>query len=244
MLLFIFSGIVLVLQDLREQLHLYAVGDGSTYILIVCLVVVLALLLFAAFHDRSDVYHVTESVGEEDAGVVLELRVEGTMDSPPYAKFFPVWLGLDPPPPRHRWSTQLPTEAYGIIDSSEYRQFVMQLNEIGGTVDDVNAEATFRRVLLLYVASPLLVISGGILVTTPLGFKVGLELKAALGLAISMGTTFCIGLLCAQYVALEAKYGKEESAIAADDIACQDLSALARSPLHLHYVLTSRIPHC
>ena len=37
-------------------------------------------------------------------------------------------------------------QAIGLIDTSEFHYFITQLNEIGRTVDVVNAEATWLRV--------------------------------------------------------------------------------------------------
>ena len=37
-------------------------------------------------------------------------------------------------------------QAVGLIDTSEFHYFITQLNEIGRTVDVVNAEATWLRV--------------------------------------------------------------------------------------------------
>ena len=99
---------------------------------------------------------------EQAADVVLELRIEGTKDPPSFWKYFPACLGYDKPPARHSWSTDLPEEALlllllslftrswwqanGLIDVSEYRFFVSQLNTIGQAVDQVNSEATWLRV--------------------------------------------------------------------------------------------------
>lgn len=120
---------------------------------------VLALLLFVAFNDRAQARYVV-AVAEQEPDVVLELRVKGTRQPPAFWNYFPAWLGYDKPPPRHSWSTALPAEvllrldtvlkrilqANGLIDISEYRFFVGQLNEIGNAVDRVNAKATWLRV--------------------------------------------------------------------------------------------------
>ena len=50
-----------------------------------------------------------------------------------------------------------------------------------------------------------------------------------MGIAVAMGVCFSIGLMQAQYVALRSKSGRKESTSAAESIASQDLSALARN---------------
>ena len=50
-----------------------------------------------------------------------------------------------------------------------------------------------------------------------------------MGIAVAMGVCFSIGLMQAQYVALRSKSGRKESSSAAESIASQDLSALARN---------------
>ena len=40
-------------------------------------------------------------------------------------------------------------QANGLIDPSEYHSFVTQLNEIGQSVDQMNAAATWRRVQVI-----------------------------------------------------------------------------------------------
>ena len=80
---------------------------------------------------------------------------------------------------------------------------------------------------LIYIAAPLLVLSGGTLLAIPL--ISGLDSASTMGIAIAMGVCFSIGLMQAQYVALRSKSGRKESTSAAESIASQDLSALARN---------------
>ena len=51
-------------------------------------------------------------------------------------------------------------EATGVIDPSEYRMFIEQLNFAGGQVDSANEVESRRRVLFSYVALPLMIIGG------------------------------------------------------------------------------------
>lgn len=61
------------------------------------------------FSDRSHVNYVTTIAPPEHA-LVLELSVPGSSVKPRFASWFPASLGLSAPPPRHHWSTALPSE--------------------------------------------------------------------------------------------------------------------------------------
>ena len=74
------------------------------------MIAVLGLLLFVAFNDRTKAsYAVVEA--HQAADVATELRVEGIREPAAFSEYFPALLGYDKPPPRHSWSTVLPSEA-------------------------------------------------------------------------------------------------------------------------------------
>ena len=80
---------------------------------------ILALLLYLVFSDRAQVNYVT-TVAPREHGIVLELSVRGTSERPRFAGWFPAALSLSDPPPRHHWSTSLPSEV-----PSTLRPFVL-----------------------------------------------------------------------------------------------------------------------
>ena len=75
--------------------------------------------------------------------------------------------------------------------------------------------------LLIFVASPLLIVSGGVFLAV--GLFSGISTTTATATAISMAVLFSIGLMVAQYVQLQLKSGKDASQVAAESIASQVL---------------------